>query len=76
MNWYSQLGFPDGKPVWLSKNSNSHRTAMKHMTKLVGSVAAVVLILGGMIATSVAPSAQAADSAKGRVYLIGVPGAT
>jgi len=49
---------------------------MKHMTKLVGSLAAVLLILGGMIATSVAPSAQAADSAKARVYLIGVPGAT
>ncbi len=46
------------------------------MTKLLKSLAVVGLVVGCLVATAVAPSTSAADAAKGRVYLIGVPGAT
>ena len=49
---------------------------MKRMTQLAGPLAAVLLILGSVIVTDVTPAAQAADDAKGHVYLIGLPGAT
>jgi len=49
---------------------------MKHMTKLLSSVAAVWLIVGGVVATQMAPDAQAADAAQARAYLISLPGAT
>lgn len=49
---------------------------MKHMKRLLSSLAAVALIVGCLAAIEMAPAASAADDAKGRVYLVGVPGAT
>ncbi|MCX7826314.1 MAG: hypothetical protein N2689_12260 [Verrucomicrobiae bacterium] len=49
---------------------------MKRMTRLLSPALAVALVVGCLVATEMAPSALAADAAKGRVYLIGVPGAT
>ncbi|MBI5395560.1 MAG: hypothetical protein HZA91_09720 [Verrucomicrobia bacterium] len=49
---------------------------MKHMTRLLGPLAAVALIVGSLVATELVPDTSAADAAKGRVYLIGIPGAT
>ncbi len=46
------------------------------MTKLLSSLAVVALVAGCLVATELVPGALAADAAKGRVYLIGVPGAT
>ena len=49
---------------------------MKHMTRLLSPLVVVALVVGCLVATELAPSTLAADAAKGRVYLIGVPGAT
>lgn len=46
------------------------------MTKLLSSLAAVGLAVGCLVATELVPTALASDAAKGRVYLVGVPGAT
>ncbi len=46
------------------------------MKRLLSPFLAVVLVVGCVVATDLAPSAFAADAAKGRVYLVGVPGAT
>jgi hypothetical protein len=46
------------------------------MTRLLSPLVAVALVVGCLVATELAPSATAADAAKGRVYLIGIPGAT
>ena len=49
---------------------------MKRMTKLLSQLAVIGLAVGCLVATQMAPATYAADDAKGRVYLIGVPGAT
>ena len=46
------------------------------MKRLLNPLLAVALVVGSVVATELAPSALAADAAKGRVYLVGVPGAT
>ncbi|MBI5687240.1 MAG: hypothetical protein HZC54_19375 [Verrucomicrobia bacterium] len=46
------------------------------MTRLLSPLVAVALVVGCLAATELAPDASAADAAKGRVYLVGVPGAT
>jgi uncharacterized membrane protein len=66
------IGFRDWEPVETKHNTTERR----HMTKLLKSLAVVGLVVGCLVATAVAPSTHAADAAKGRVYLVGVPGAT
>ena len=49
---------------------------MKRMTKMLSPLAALLLVMGAVVAMQMAPVAQAADDAKALVYLIGIPGAT
>jgi copper chaperone CopZ len=43
---------------------------------MISPLTALLLVMGAVVAMDMVPVAQAADDAKARVYLIGLPGAT